>query len=313
MDANVGLGQQLAVTFNQLRVGENVRFDGSAENDGSFLTYGGFGVDEVTGGQQNDGFYFGFGRWGASDRVDGQGGTMDQLGLQGIYTITFGATQIANVEYLALLSGGDTRFGSGGAPYSYNITMNDGNVAAGASFAVSANTLRADETLTFNGSAESNGTFKIFSGLGADVIVGGQGADEIFGGGGNDKITGGLGADLLSGGDGNDDFIYTAVTQSRAAGGIDQICDFATGDRIDLSAIDANSFNGAGTNDAFSFIGAAAFTGGGAAGAGQLRAVLAGGVWTVEGDLDGNGIADFTLLVTIPDTGTSLTAASFVL
>ena len=97
--------------------------------------------------------------------------------------------------------------------------MNDGNVAAGASFAVSANTLRADETLTFNGSAESNGTFKIFSGLGADVIVGGQGADEIFGGGGDDKITGGLGADLLSGGDGNDDFIYTAVTQSRAAGG----------------------------------------------------------------------------------------------
>ena len=76
VDCNVAAGQQLTVSFNTLRFGENVRFDGSAETDGSFLTYGGLGNDILTGGQQNDAFYFGAdGRFGSGDRVDGQGGT----------------------------------------------------------------------------------------------------------------------------------------------------------------------------------------------------------------------------------------------
>ena len=74
------------VSWNTLHAGENVFFDGSAETDGKFITYGGQGNDTITGGQQNDGFYFGYGMWGAGDSVNGQGGTMDQLGLQGNYT-----------------------------------------------------------------------------------------------------------------------------------------------------------------------------------------------------------------------------------
>src|SRR5439155_1510552 len=83
------------------------------------------------------------------------------------------------------ITGGDTRFGApAGAGYSYDLTMNDGNVAAGHNLIISANTLKAaggtlaaDETLTFNGSAETNGTFTIYSGAGADHIIGGAGAD----------------------------------------------------------------------------------------------------------------------------------------
>jgi Ca2+-binding RTX toxin-like protein len=238
VNANVAAGQQLIVTFNTLRAGENVTFNGAAETDGSFITYGGLGTDIITGGQNNDGFFFGTGgRFGASDRVDGQGGT-DQLGLQGVYTganaITFGADQLRGIEFIVALSGGDTRFGSGGAGYSYDLTTNNGNVLAGQTLIVSANTLRADETLTFNGSAETDGRFQIFSGAGADVITGGAGADEISGLGGNDRITGGLGADRLTGGDGADTFAYASAAESTGLS-FDQLIGFDSRvDRIDL-------------------------------------------------------------------------------
>ena len=57
----------------------------------------------------------------------------------------------------------------------------------------------ASETFTFDGSAEVDGSFRIFGGQGTDTITGSQG---------NDLITGMLGADSLRGGGGNDTFIY---------------------------------------------------------------------------------------------------------
>lgn len=76
----------------------------------------------------------------------------------------------------------------------------------------------------------------------------------------------------------------------------DQILDFVTGDKIDLTAIDANPATA--TNDAFAWIGTGAFTGQ----AGELRGSAAGNVWTIQGDTDGNGVADFQLVVTVADS-----------
>jgi Ca2+-binding RTX toxin-like protein len=238
VDANVAAGQQLVVTANTLRAGENFTFNGAAELDGSLLTYGGLGIDILTGGQKDDGFFFGTGgRFGSADRLDGQSGS-DQLGLQGAYTganaVTFGADQLKSVEFIVALSGGDVRFGGNGAGYSYDLSMHDGNVAAGGTMIVSANTLRADETLTFDGSAEMDGRFLIFSGNGADVITGGAGADEIVGGGGDDRITGGLGGDKLNGGGGADRFVYAGAAESSGLG-FDTLTGFDHRvDRIDL-------------------------------------------------------------------------------
>jgi hypothetical protein len=77
----------------------------------------------------------------------------------------------------------------------------------------------------------------------------------------------------------------------------DTIVDFQNGDRIDLSAIDANS--GAGGNQQFTFIGSGAFSG-----AGQVRAEYDAGTkqWTVSGDVDGDGEADFEILVARVDS-----------
>ena len=63
------------------------------------------------------------------------------------------------------------------------------------------------------------------------------------------------------------------------------------GDRIDLSAIDANSANGAGTNEAFTFIGSGAFSNV----AGQLRSEVIVGNTFLMADTTGDGVADLWL------------------
>jgi Ca2+-binding RTX toxin-like protein len=298
VDANVAAGQLFALSFNQLRAGEDVTFNGAAETDGAFITYAGFGVETLTGGAGDDGFYFGEGRFGASEELDGGAGTMDQLGLQGDHTIVFGAGQLAGIEMIVCLTANDARFnGNGAALYNYDLTMDEGNLANGEVLVVSANQLIAGESLTFDGSAETDGgRYVVYGGDGTDVLTGGAGADELWGRGG---------ADTLTGGDGNDTFFYSAASHSAPAGE-DSIEDFTAGDLIGLAGIDAIA---GGSDDAFSFVGNAAFS----STAGELRAVLQSGAdWLVEGDVNGDGVADFALLVTVTG-GHTMGAGDFIL
>ncbi len=132
-------------------------------------------------------------------------------------------------------------------------------------------------------------------GNGDDSLLGGAGNDGISGGNGRDTINGGAGDDVMSGGNGNDLFLFTEI------GGADRITDFKRGnDKVDLSAIDAVAGGG---DNAFAWIGAAAFSGV----AGQLRAYSSGGGHFVEGDVDGNGVADFTI-----QTNVLLASSDFV-
>ncbi|MEM7059265.1 MAG: M10 family metallopeptidase C-terminal domain-containing protein, partial [Pseudomonadota bacterium] len=134
-------------------------------------------------------------------------------------------------------------------------------------------------------------------GAGNDTINASQGADLISGGGGGDTLTG-------NGGD--DTFLYSAVGNSTPAEA-DLITDFTSGDLISLSGIDADT--GTSGNQAFSFIGASAFS----TTAGELRAVnTSGNDWRVEADNDGDGTADLEIDVTTAD-GNSLDAGDFVL
>lgn len=304
-DGNVAAGEKLVFQANALRAGEDFTLNAAAETNGHIQTFAGFGTETITGGQLDDGFYFGAGRFGANDRVDGQGG-FDSLGLQGDFSgtnaLTFGALQIVNIEIIALLSGSNTRFGNFNSLFSYSLTMNDANLAAGASMIVQGNALQAGEALVFDGSAETDGRFRIFGGAGNDSLTGGQTGDQITAGDGNDILVGLGGADQLTGAAGNDTFRYLAIGDSTAAAS-DQIRDFTTGDLIDLSALDANIAAG---QQQFSFIGANAFTA-----AGQLRVTQTGGSALVEGDVNGDGIADFAISVTVSDSH-QLALADFI-
>jgi Ca2+-binding RTX toxin-like protein len=103
-------------------------------------------------------------------------------------------------------------------------------------------------------------------------------------------LIGGVGADTIYGGGGADTFMYLSLADALPLGSgfTDYIPDFneAEGDRIDLSAIDANLF--AAGDQAFTPIGVnVAFNGV----AGELR--FNGGF--LEGDVNGDRVADFQI------------------
>ena len=285
---------KFTVDGGQLQSGENLTFDGSAELDGAFRFFGGLGDEDLTGGAQSDQFTFNIGRWGSGDKVDG-GGSRDQLALRGDYNITFGAGQITSIESILLLSGQDVKEKT---DYDYTLVMNDGNLAAGVQMTIDAGQLKDTEHLTFDGSAEEDGRFRIFGGAGVDVITGGDQADILVGR---------LGPDTLTGGAGNDQFRYDSPEESPEGGDRDGIQDFTLGDVIDLSRIDANS-QVAGLQ-AFDFIESDAFTGAG----GELRFEnFAGNIWLVQADVDGDKMADLELFVVVTD-GNPITATDFFL
>jgi Ca2+-binding RTX toxin-like protein len=288
LDGNVAAGGTIKINGAQLLAGEDLRFNGSAETDGFYLVYGGKGVDTFTGGAQADVFVFSHdGRFGAGDKVDGGGG-YDVVYLRGDYTIDFNDAgfegAFANVESLHLQSAFDTSYAGGGdGELDYNLIWDDGLLPGGATMTINGGKLTENESLSFDGSQETNGHFRIFGGAGDDVLRGGSG---------NDLIYGALGADTMTGGAGSDVFRYQTAADSTV-NGRDGIGDFSSEDMIDLQRVDANILVAG--DQAFTFIGSAGFNGR----AGELQAVAnGGGIWTISGDVDGNGQADFQFVVT---------------
>ena len=157
---------------------------------------------------------------------------------------------------------------------------------------------------TFDGNDQivsGSGDDVIDTGYGQDTIDAGDGNDTIYAGNDDDVITGGKGADDMFGQGGADTFVFESLDDLVSAGGNDTIELFssAAGDKIDLSNVVAGEF---------SFLGTDAFT---ASGAAELRYDDAGdGTKTVFGDVDGDGNADFQLVVINYD---GISAADFFL
>jgi Ca2+-binding RTX toxin-like protein len=143
-----------------------------------------------------------------------------------------------------------------------------------------------------------------------DVLFGFGGNDTLEGGTASDDLVGGAGKDELTGGEDHDFFHYYALSDSGiTAATRDLIADFEPGiDQIDLSLIDANKTNAGGTNDAFTFIGTnTPFTGT----AGQLHALWSAIGQIIEGDVNGDAKADFSIEIADPTRAITLTSADF--
>lgn len=164
----------------------------------------------------------------------------------------------------------------------------------------------------FEGISTGSGNDRIRGSAGAEFLDGVGGNDRIWGRGGNDEIYGGTGRDILRGGGGNDVFRHSAIETpdggDRFFGGTgrdtfvfaragnspaadpDVIRDFEMlSDVIDLRGFVVR----------FAWIGSADFSGG-------VQARFDAG--RLEGDTDGDGTADFAVL--LPGV-TALTPVTF--
>ena len=184
--------------------GDNVLTGGGGNNHlygnggADTLDLSGDANDVAQGGDGNDLILMlGTGNLTANDRVDGGAG-YDVVQLSGDYSagVTFAAGTMQNVEEIDLARG-----------FSYRLVTNSNTVAAGANLLVDGRQLGASDVFSFNGTHETDGTFTLYGGAGADSITAGLGNDIIAGGGGADK---------LAGAGGHDTFVYNGVSDSTS-------------------------------------------------------------------------------------------------
>ncbi len=234
---------------------------------GADILHGGTGDDHLYGGADNDTMY---GDGGNDDMhggtgndiyyVDDPGDTVDEAVGEGsdIVRASITWTLSANVETLQLQGVGN--IDGTGNELANNLQGNDGN----------------------------------------NTLSGMAGVDTINGGAGNDRIIGGTGNDLLTGGTGADTFVVLAesVYSSKAPAGkaleIDFVYDLnkAEGDKLDLSAIDANAVTAG--DQAFTLVSAFDKH----AGQMTLAYTASTNLTLLSLDVDGDGKADYQMKIT---------------
>jgi Ca2+-binding RTX toxin-like protein len=269
----------------------NDTITGSSQTD---IIAAGSGADVVHAGDGDDAFgFFVSSDIVSGDVMDGGDGT-DRFDVA--VDLDFRPATITSVEAL--------NFAGGGSLATFNAAQLPSDFAVrGVNSA--AQTIAINEASNFSADAwtfsnwEAADTLAIGGTAGADTVVGSNARDVITGGLGKDSLSGGLDADRF---DYND--LYKAGNESLKGGAQDVILDFAHGtDKIDLQDVDAKKGSG---NQAFKFIKARPFHDK----AGELHVVKKGGILLVEGDIDGNGKADFQIEV---HGAAALTKADFVL
>ncbi len=279
---------------------------GGAGNDtvsggnGVDLLYGGDGADTVSGGSGNDMLY---GNDGADDLDGGAGRDTLDGGV--------GADTLAGGDGNDIIDGGtgaDAMSGGLGDDTFYVDDVGDtvteasaqgqDNVrSTAASFTLTANV----ENLILDGTGDISGTGSsgdnaITGNSGNNTLDGGAGDDLLKGGNGNDILIGGAGSDILVGGAGADTFVVTqaSVRQSHLGGvlEVDVVNDLtkAQGDRIDLSAIDADSITAG--DQAFHLVGNFSHH------AAEMILSFSGGITLLSLDVDGDGSADYRMKIT---------------
>jgi Ca2+-binding RTX toxin-like protein len=205
-NTTVSAGATLKIDGYFMTAGQTLYVNGSSETDGSFLIYDGQSNDTFFGGAQSDTIGIGFGgadtvhagggddiiggeaAFNNADVVDGGAG-YDVLYLRGDYSagLAIAASALTNVEMIGM-----------SLDFAYKLSVADGVVAAGQNLYVDGEGITGTGSITFNGSAETDGTFSFRDGVGNDTLIGGANKDVFYGIGG--------GSDVFVGLDGDDTF-----------------------------------------------------------------------------------------------------------
>ena len=291
--------------------------------------FGGAGNDAITTGV---GFGLGPVRTFAGLRIDGGSGTdsleiggntevMDLRGavLSGIEALTYASSGF--LGGVIVTAGQFNMFDDYTLNGFVQVVTSGDLVANGDLFITEIKLFTGGQKIDLSASTKPFSDFgpRVTGGAGADTMVGSArgdyftgdaGNDTMRGGAGADGLVGGLGADRLTGGTGADTFVFGVVADSTVALR-DVITDFTVNaaagvafiDKLNLSLIDAKA--GTVANDAFTFVGGAAFSA-----VGQVRAVQSGADTLVQVNTAGAGGAEMVVVLQ-GFQATSLTAADF--
>jgi len=239
-DDHLNGGASAVVLYGE--AGNDVLNGGSAGD----MLHGGAGGDTINGNDGDDTIFIDSTDDAlATDHYDGGAGTdtlrvanasgaldISAVSLTGIealvadrsyYTTLDVLLTAAQLDAFTAITVGGLKLTTGGA-----VSM------AGAAVITDSITLAAaGNSLDLTGTLVNDAGFRVFGGIGndvvtgsafADIIAGGGGNDTINGGDGNDILNGGAGADTINGGDGNDVITY------------DSAADFAAGETINGGA-----------------------------------------------------------------------------
>lgn len=207
--------------------------------DGNDQIYGGIGNDKINGDTGNDLIYGGDGvdlvyGGDGNDIVRGEDGRDKVYGGEGDDTLYGGISD----DTLYGDGGNDLLYGEDGNDKIYGLTgsdtiyggAGDDNIYGGAS----------DDFLYGDAGGDT-----LAGGIGNDRINGGADNDFLYGDNGNDILNGGAGSDTLTGGAGADTFVFSDRS------GVDNVTDFAAGDKLDIADILDGFSAGAGNVDDF--------------------------------------------------------------
>lgn len=295
-------------SFSAWSPGDFLSINGSAGADtitGSSLSQlnsitGGGGADTLLGGSSVDVFNYGAGQLVAGETIDGGAG-LNTITVAGGQALDFSVAAVSNIQRL-VFSGAATVILAGDQIGASAITNVLGVVTKTLSVVGPIVDLSA---VTFDNWTGAD-FIAIVGTAGADTLIGSNendkirgvvGADALNGGDGSDTLTGGRGKDILTGGANADIFDFNLKNETLKGANRDVVTDFSGVlggdlDHIDLHGIDANTTRGGNQN--FKFIGAHHFHNK----AGELHFVKHGGAFvTVEGDINGDGRADFQIAV----------------
>jgi len=266
--------------------GNDVIYGGAGDDD----LYGGTGANNLYGGSGSDWFIMSARGAGLSDDYIAD----FEFDIDRIDVVTWGVSDFSQIQ--ALLKNdtdGNAYFNAYFSGYNHFVTVNQ----------VSSTQLETgDFVFSTAAGGQKNGTGyddvvfgsryvdTLNGGAGQDILLGGVGNDTLYGGVGNDTLIGGLGVDRLNGSTGADSFKFNFTTESVTAGS-DIILDFTPDvDVIDISGIDARTTQAG--NQAFAFIGTAAFTA-----AGQVHYFFSGNYTVVQLNTNTDAAAEAQIMI----------------
>jgi Ca2+-binding RTX toxin-like protein len=250
---------------------------------GPDIVFGGDGQDRLAGGDGNDQLFGG----NHADVLDGGAGDDVLNGGGGPDTLRGGAGN----DRLAGGNHGDVLYGNEGQDVLLGGAGND--ILVGGN--------HIDYLAGGSGDDVLRGDF------GNDQLFGNEGNDRLIGGDHDDILAGGPGTDVMIGGHGADIYVFADIADFGGFGSqADRIADFnqVQGDRIQLSGVDANATVAG--DQAFAFIGTAGFS----KSPGELRYHNGATATFVYGDIEGDGAADFSIILGGHHT---LAASDFIL